>query len=106
MTDTHVQQENTQEIEINDQTDNNKKFQENTHYGTKLSNTFSNNILRIYHQIIKGAKVYKKWEKWKDGTNWLNNNAVGIATIVETNTKWNEKKVREAVNIQKRTILR
>jgi hypothetical protein len=100
--DTIVQTENIQELEINDQTDNNNKLLDNIHYGTKISTTISNNILRIYHQNIKGAKIYKKWEKWKDGANWLRNNAVGMATIVETNTKWNEQNIREAVHHAKK----
>jgi hypothetical protein len=44
--------------------------------------------LQIYHQNIRGAKVYSNWNRWNDGLKWLNSNNVGIATLVETNTTW------------------
>jgi hypothetical protein len=62
-----------------------------------------NKTLRIYHQNIRGAKTYTNWNRWKEGVDWLNQNNIGIATLCETNTTWNNKNIMKATEVAKQT---
>jgi hypothetical protein len=97
-----VEEEKSQEnyYEVSEQRvedSNDKNTRDNIQYGNTPT-TISSNILRVYHQNIKGSKVYKNWNKWKEGTEWLNHNGIGIATIVEAITKWNDTNIREVIH--------
>jgi hypothetical protein len=54
------------------------------------------NTLRLYHQNIRGAKTYNSWKRWTEGTEWLAENGIGIATLSETNLNWTTKNKEEA----------
>jgi hypothetical protein len=60
-------------------------------------------ILRVYHQNIRGAKPYRSWKRWTEGIKWLSDNGVGIAALTETNVNWNNKNKEEAT-IQARRV--
>ena len=68
----------------------------NKAYGNTIENIPEDNILRIYHQNIRGAKTYKQWNTWKEGIQQLHKWKVGLATLVETNTHWNQLNINAA----------
>jgi hypothetical protein len=70
--------------------------QNNEHKGNILTEIDNKQTLRIYHQNIRGAKKYGSWEEWRQGVKWLSAKKVGIATLVETNTKWNNTNKADA----------
>jgi hypothetical protein len=84
--------------EINLGTTNNAPFQTNPNkaYGHSIEQLPTENTLRIYHQNIRGAKTYQQWNTWKQGIQQLQKWKVGIATLAETNTKWNQVNINAA----------
>jgi hypothetical protein len=97
---------NTSNIDDN----NNKQYykitseKQNKHHGDALMETNKKNSVRIYHQNIRGAKIYNSWTKWNDGFKWLNENNVSVATLVETNTAWRRTNLKTATeNAKKET---
>jgi hypothetical protein len=70
--------------------------------GDKINPLINNQILRIYHQNIRGAKTYKKWDRWSDAMTWMQTNKIGIATLSETNTKWTHQNKDDATRIAKK----
>jgi hypothetical protein len=75
---------------------------ENNHHGDLMTATKQTKIIRMYQQNIRGAKLYNSWEKWQEGTRWLNKNQVDIAFLVETNTAWTTNNIAAAKNKAKR----
>jgi hypothetical protein len=65
-------------------------FNPNHPHGHSIGRKPTSNILRIYHQNIRGAKTYQNWNRWKEGIQQLSSWDVGIASLVETNTNWNQ----------------
>jgi hypothetical protein len=58
--------------------------------------------LRIYCQNIRGAKHRNDpWDDWTQGHNTLSEWAIDIATLTETNTKWNHSNITTANKIAK-----
>jgi hypothetical protein len=68
----------------------------NKAHGHNIENLPNDNTLRIYHQNIRGAKTYQQWNTWKEGIQQLQTWKVGVATLVETNTKWNQININAA----------
>jgi hypothetical protein len=58
--------------------------------------------LRIYCQNIRGAKhKHDPWDDWTHGHNTLSDWEIDIATLTETNTKWNHNNITTANKIAK-----
>jgi hypothetical protein len=79
------------------------KTKQNAHIGKRMENINETKTLRVYHQNIRGAKLYSSWSKWKEGFQWLREQKVGIASLAETNTNWTHNNKSEALKIAKLT---
>jgi hypothetical protein len=86
-----------EESQINKLLQSDKEDKPNLPYGQQPTYQPDTNTLRIYHQNIRGAKLYNSWDRWKEGIERLAKMEVGIGTLVETNTKWNNKNTKEAL---------
>jgi hypothetical protein len=69
---------------------------QNTSYGHNINIKPATNILRIYHQNIRGAKTYQNWNRYKEGIQQLKQWGVGITTLAETNTQWTQTNISAA----------
>jgi hypothetical protein len=68
----------------------------NTVIGTTIEHQPNDHTLRVYHQNIRGAKVYNTWNRWTEGIKQLEKWNVGVALLAETNTNWTNNNIQDA----------
>jgi hypothetical protein len=56
-----------EESHIDNLLQSDKEDKPNLPYGQQPTNQPDTNTLRIYHQNIRGAKLYSSWDRWKEG---------------------------------------